>query len=400
MSDISNSVDLIRNAVNGIDVREGIASGMEIINDAMQSTNDKQAILEEKFDDLIADAGNSNAEIVAGRRDNVTGIGYNTIGARLDKYSTDITTLQKKTSLFTKGFSSSLSVGGWKSYGYTNDEETVKAKIDNLVANGVKYVNLAINTSKKADGTYAVSHDLDKVLSYIQYGISKGLVFYQFKLHCNEFRGSFMSSTADKQALSTQWMQIMDLVGNKFKGYIETMGVMNEGDNLYYDVSTASYVVQWLKKGKSLGYKCSITTNSVASFLKVHSSILSECDFYCTNYYPRIGTKGLSTPLNDFIRGISAGGIQKFLSKGVQDNKACYVTETGCSDIEKSLLEPWIWAWSTSDTLNDGQVQAKFLEGIFNFYQHTTVTMVTWWYDFNGATYTKAMIEKYTGGDE
>lgn len=67
MADVISKVASIRQAVYGEQVREALASGIEVINNEVMSTTEKQGALQVIFDDLIINAGNSNAEIVVAR---------------------------------------------------------------------------------------------------------------------------------------------------------------------------------------------------------------------------------------------------------------------------------------------------------------------------------------------
>lgn len=67
MADITTKVEAIRAADFGRDVRETIASGIESINEEVESTTGKQEELEIVFNDLVINAGSENAEIVLAR---------------------------------------------------------------------------------------------------------------------------------------------------------------------------------------------------------------------------------------------------------------------------------------------------------------------------------------------
>lgn len=67
MADVDSKVASIRQAVYGEQVREALASGIEVINNEVTTTTEKQGLLETIFENLIINAGNSNAEIVAAR---------------------------------------------------------------------------------------------------------------------------------------------------------------------------------------------------------------------------------------------------------------------------------------------------------------------------------------------
>ena len=78
MASIQEHLDKIKNAVFGKDVRQSIHDGLHEINQETESTSKKQEKLERTFNDLIINAGNSNAEVAAARN------GFETLGKRLD----------------------------------------------------------------------------------------------------------------------------------------------------------------------------------------------------------------------------------------------------------------------------------------------------------------------------
>ena len=67
MANIKSYLDNIKNAIYGKDVRVSIYDGISEINKEVENTTTKQVGLENIFDQLIINAGNSNAEIVEAR---------------------------------------------------------------------------------------------------------------------------------------------------------------------------------------------------------------------------------------------------------------------------------------------------------------------------------------------
>lgn len=98
MANVSDKVQQIRQAVYGKDVRESIASGIEAINDETESTTARQANLETTFQQLIINAGNSNAEIVAARVD-VDNNAHPTLRDRLNAIEEEIDTKANQSDL-------------------------------------------------------------------------------------------------------------------------------------------------------------------------------------------------------------------------------------------------------------------------------------------------------------
>ena len=67
MANISGILEKIRKAIYGKEVRGSLADGLEAINNETENTTVRQKKLETTFNDLIINAGNSNAEIVDAR---------------------------------------------------------------------------------------------------------------------------------------------------------------------------------------------------------------------------------------------------------------------------------------------------------------------------------------------
>lgn len=86
MASIQEHLDKIKNAIFGKDVRQSIHDGLNKINQETESTSKKQEKLERTFDDLIINAGNSNAEVAAARN------GFETLGKRLDGVDSQLDT--------------------------------------------------------------------------------------------------------------------------------------------------------------------------------------------------------------------------------------------------------------------------------------------------------------------
>lgn len=84
MANINTELEQIRKAVYGREVRGSIANAIELINKEQINTSTAQTNLASKFNQLIINAGNSNAEVVAARV-KADGTQFNTLGERLDK---------------------------------------------------------------------------------------------------------------------------------------------------------------------------------------------------------------------------------------------------------------------------------------------------------------------------
>lgn len=138
MANIQHWLDQIRRAVYGREVRSSIA-------DAIEAINKEQSYLDGAFDQLIINAGNSNAEVVAARV-KADGTQFNTLGERLNKNDEDLLNLSNKFDDFSKEV---INARTDRRGTYFNN---LKARIDNIdeelekvvvnVANYKKYVQI------------------------------------------------------------------------------------------------------------------------------------------------------------------------------------------------------------------------------------------------------------------
>lgn len=94
MALISELINKIKTATYGKSVRSSIADGIDEINKEVESTTNRQQNLEANFEQLIINAGESNAEIVAGRHDNETGLTFTSLPKRLDASSAKLSNME------------------------------------------------------------------------------------------------------------------------------------------------------------------------------------------------------------------------------------------------------------------------------------------------------------------
>ena len=96
MANIKNELNNIKSALYGKDVRGSIHDGIDAINKEVESTTGRQVDLENTFDQLVINAGNSNAEIVDARVKN-DGTSYSKLGDRLDAVDSQLAHIENKT---------------------------------------------------------------------------------------------------------------------------------------------------------------------------------------------------------------------------------------------------------------------------------------------------------------
>lgn len=89
MANIKKHLDNIKGALYGKDVRSSIHDGIDAINKEVESTTGRQVDLEKTFDQLVINAGNSNAEIVDARVKS-DGTSYSKLGDRLNEVDSQL----------------------------------------------------------------------------------------------------------------------------------------------------------------------------------------------------------------------------------------------------------------------------------------------------------------------
>jgi lysophospholipase L1-like esterase len=129
MANIQGFIDKIRTAIYGKEVRGSLADGLDAVNKETEKTSKKQGDLEATFDQLIINAGDSNAEVVASRHDSVSGETYDTLPKRLDATSLQLDTVEEETGIYPKQL-------GAKIDGTTNDT----GYINEAIASGKKLI--------------------------------------------------------------------------------------------------------------------------------------------------------------------------------------------------------------------------------------------------------------------
>ena len=164
MANIKTHLNNIKGALYGKDVRGSIHDGIEAINKEVENTTGRQVDLENTFDQLVINAGNSNAEIVDARVKN-DGTSYSKLGDRLDAVDSQ---LEHKTNYVT------YEEFGVKSDGVYDDGIAIKeahkyANKHNLkvIATGKTYYiketsNIEIETNTDFNGaTFIIDDTLD-----------------------------------------------------------------------------------------------------------------------------------------------------------------------------------------------------------------------------------------------
>lgn len=90
---VEEAIKKLRAAWTGREVRDRMADTIEAMNEEVTNTSSKQSILEETFNNLIINEGNSNAEVVAARVDQ-NGNSYDTLGKRMNNFDEQLDTIE------------------------------------------------------------------------------------------------------------------------------------------------------------------------------------------------------------------------------------------------------------------------------------------------------------------
>lgn len=120
MADIKTHLNNIKGALYGKDVRGSIYDGIDAINTEVENTTGRQVDLENTFDQLVINAGNSNAEIVDARVKN-DGTSYSKLGDRLDAVDSQLVQI--------KAYVTPLMFGGVGD-GESDDSKALQACLD------------------------------------------------------------------------------------------------------------------------------------------------------------------------------------------------------------------------------------------------------------------------------
>ena len=96
MANIKDYIEDIRSAIFGKEVRGSLADGLAAINKETENTTSRQRHLEDTFDQLIINSGDSNAEIVDARVGE-NGSNFEKLGDRLDNFDSHLADVSNKT---------------------------------------------------------------------------------------------------------------------------------------------------------------------------------------------------------------------------------------------------------------------------------------------------------------
>ena len=149
MANIKKHLDNIRGALYGKDVRSSIHDGIDAINKEVESTTRKQVDLESTFNQLVINAGNSNAEIVDARV-KADGTSYAKLGDRLDSVDSQ---LEHKVN--TSHLSINVKSYGAIGDGVNDDSEAFKNALSELKGGGCLFIPYGLYKIKNVEIKYS-----------------------------------------------------------------------------------------------------------------------------------------------------------------------------------------------------------------------------------------------------
>lgn len=245
MANIQNELNNIKNALFGQEVRGSIHDGIDAINKEVESTTSRQVDLESTFDQLVINAGNSNAEIVDARV-KADGTSYSKLGYRLDSVDSQLEhIIQKDNSMVINPKYPPKGYTPCKMDGITDDTQAFQALIDNfsnivLPEGTLRFTHLTLNSNTRISGLGINKTILKPLSSFnvnainLSVGANVGIFLDNFSLIGNEEitqNGLYLNATASTESPyhGGLWLsKFSNLVIKNFKG---TQLVLAAGSN-------------------------------------------------------------------------------------------------------------------------------------------------------------------------
>lgn len=368
---IKSICNSIRKAVYGKEVRESIAKGIESINEIAEETDKNQANLEEKFNQLIINAGNSNAEIVMARTDS-NGKTYETLGDRINNES-------KNLDLYKKGI---------RNLDYLSVTNTLisEALISDTIYKHLQYqgINQTLVVTCKLEDKYSneiqmkplinITNCIEKALSYnVKTVMLKPHLGFNFQ---DSPRNDLQPTNVD--LFFDNWLNVLLDLADICETYnIPVLCIGCEQQNQTY----STYKSYWknicteIKKEHPsllLTYAC----NSV-EWLRRDDTAIFECvDIIGINAYIRWynGEWNENVTWKDLIQGqyncyddtkYGCEMMNRISYLADKYNKPIYITESGVMPYKDGLYNLKS-SYSSDVTMRDYNVTATYLESVFN----------------------------------
>lgn len=188
MANIKKHLDNIKGALYGKDVRSSIHDGIDAINKEVENTTGKQVDLESTFDQLVINAGNSNAEIVDARV-KADGTSYSKLGDRLDSFDSQLEHItNKKTVQDIKNYEYNIG-DRIESSLYNGSIWIVKHKSDIKFQKGLTLLaddELHISVNLKGGGEGVAECQIPSIINFARENHTKGLYKHYIAINNDE----------------------------------------------------------------------------------------------------------------------------------------------------------------------------------------------------------------------
>lgn len=194
MANIKNHLNNIKNALFGQEVRGSIHDGIDAINKEVESTTDRQVDLENTFDQLVINAGNSNAEIVDARVKS-DGTSYSKLGDRLDSVDSQLEHIENNVRKFLKpeDMPSYNEANAYQAItDIINSGNNVLFELDSYNLEGV--IKVASNTTITSNNNSLINYAQTSNTYFLLEGSS--ILLEKFKINANKCKNGVYTNNA------------------------------------------------------------------------------------------------------------------------------------------------------------------------------------------------------------
>lgn len=299
---VEEAIKKLRAAWTGREVRDRMADTIEAMNEEVTNTSSKQSILEETFNNLIINEGNSNAEVVAARVDQ-NGNSYDTLGKRMNNFDEQLDTKASKDDVAKISNGTPL---------FANSVSEMTDTTRNYVNLIDKYVYIYNGSSfEKSNILYQSQGIANDSIEMSMIKGSNALNFYDYNKHCVE--NYFINLSGDIQ-------------NNSNAAYAKIP--VTEGETISYWIASANY-------SSEKGY--TIFVDNDDSIIQKFDASLNESGYYQNTPFVTIKVPSrakylcFNLRLNDYDNRFQclvfkgkelelASGIDKLFGKYLIDN--------------------------------------------------------------------------------
>ena len=368
----------------------------ETQNEAFKKVDLHLGGLAKRVNNIVASGGESNIEIVDARRDNNTGVVYNTIGERMNSVSEQLDNMENK--IYKRKLKPLLFQNVWSRnekdnnglYTVSQPKELTKQAIEDYKYAGVDGLTFVIHIGYDASKNKIYSECNKDTIDYIiSECLANDLKLSYFKFHEDFLCEDVVSIGVEE--FKRQYMSIINEYLRLYKSYFEYVGLFNEWRHFYMDngftidgvtYDFTDFVVECLDKAKSYGYKASVSLAGVdsgvwSSLDELSTKVKNACDVYMINYYQPIGYKLEKTTFNDSLIAHQNSQLNK-LSDSLLMDKKIIITETGLNDAYECLYAPG--AWLTTGASTNGKVTLLYLYGLLETFNKDNILSINYWY--------------------